>query len=1080
MAEEAVQRTKSTGADQGYETLDPSSHTAERLKHASHEHLHLTTRRFFIGPIPEGWLNSHRKSWYKRRLELSNYSSKTATFAASTSVAHQRQLTGLEGPSATAMFGQSFPQPDDADEDTIAAEDEDDNENDGTFPEELEPVNTAELPIPQILGIEDPNNPPQAKSLPVPAEQNLSEDNPDRGRLTSDRPTSSSPGQETFVTAHEDVGSPRDHGSPTEGFQGPSNTIDQRLSTSVATPSGRDPSPAMGDHAGTASSTASLINHGTLEQGTKMSKKSQRSLQEHDPAPIADDRPGTSHRASAMGIRFAQRVGDQGGKVGGKVMGKVSSAGHRASGMQHRMQARRNTLQEGAVVKVEKMLVRIDTTIQEVSPEFDENDGQKIETQLVEKWREYMVVVRQNHHDDADFRLQFYKSRVIPTIDNGTVGKKCQHEVYLDPRRTRVNLYSSLDKTVVLWHPHRKGTRFFIMRPRSTAHSVEWYTFLRDTLGHLRPSVLVVNVPDLSLTLRLENPFRDLEATRAAVTDSDDEAAVWQKTMVEEQAVAGRIIRRCLEMLEGDPEWSSVLETWSSTAKMGLAWKRYDRLEWVHGVNEQKMYGSMAMRTSHELELRPKEHYPLTVAGKKGKTHQEPLPLEGFLIRLTSQRGMHQRFGKMFFKRLYFTTQNHFLVFCRPARTSPPHPPRLATISGENVPSASEIVEKTPLMFNIEPYPLEDGQIKWLKSGNKSYVARHDREAYEEQQRNIENLTKCDGYINMCRIVKVRNVKWGATPVDDDLEAGSDVDFHQDVPDNQQDDGTTQQIDDDRIFEIVLDNGLIVRLQAYNEETKKEWVKRLRELIKYWKLRTAADSNLFKAVRQANLDHLKIDEEMEAVVGQFARKWEVLKTEASPQLYHMCGIGCCRPITMSGLLYRKPRRHSTFVRCGVILTDSKLLIFQGSLRTRSGAEVPHIHQERQHILDLGDCYVYSGLITEDDLLYQNQTFDSNHPGLHALPRVYLHDGWTSRDQDSMTCFVLWHGLKKSFFRAEEENEGGGTRQRLRQVSRLGVPGRSMVFKCRSRAERDHWVMSIGMEIDRLQQGEDVRLESQKK
>ena len=77
----------------------------------------------------------------------------------------------------------------------------------------------------------------------------------------------------------------------------------------------------------------------------------------------------------------------------------------------------------------------------------------------------------------------------------------------------------------------------------------------------------------------------------------------------------------------------------------------------------------------------------------------------------------------------------------------------------------------------------------------------------------------------------------------------------------------------------------------------------------------------------------------------------------------------------------------------------------------------------------------------------------------------------------MTCFVLWHGLKKSFFRAQEEHEGGGTTQRLRQVSRLGVPGRSMVFKCRSRAERDHWVMSIGLEIDRLQHGEDVRLQT---
>ena len=75
----------------------------------------------------------------------------------------------------------------------------------------------------------------------------------------------------------------------------------------------------------------------------------------------------------------------------------------------------------------------------------------------------------------------------------------------------------------------------------------------------------------------------------------------------------------------------------------------------------------------------------------------------------------------------------------------------------------------------------------------------------------------------------------------------------------------------------------------------------------------------------------------------------------------------------------------------------------------------------------------------------------------------------------MTCFVIWQPQTKSFFKASEEQDSGKTRQRLRYVSRLGVPGRSIVFKTRSRAERDHWVMSIGMEIDRLQGGEDIRV-----
>lgn len=175
---------------------------------------------------------------------------------------------------------------------------------------------------------------------------------------------------------------------------------------------------------------------------------------------------------------------------------------------------------------------------------------------------------------------------------------------------------------------------------------------------------------------------------------------------------------------------------------------------------------------------------------------------------------------------------------------------------------------------------------------------------------------------------------------------------------------------------------------------------------------------------------------------------------------------------MSGTLYRKPRKHTTFLQCGVILCHGQLLIFHGKLRERTGKEIPHIQHERQTVIDLQNCYVYSGLVTDGDLLYQNRTFDSNHPGHNALPRVYLEDGWTSTDEDTMTCFVIWQATRKSFFRSGESVGGGG---RLRYVSRLGVPGRSIVFKARSRAERDHWVMSVGMEIERLQQAEEVRV-----
>ncbi|KAL9105625.1 MAG: hypothetical protein Q9227_009237 [Pyrenula ochraceoflavens] len=1080
-----TQRIESNVSSHGYEALDSGSYTAERLKHATPEHLHLTTRRFFIGPIPEGWLNSHRKAWYQRRLELTTYSSRRATFTAAEISAHQRtgQLTG-DTPSSLAIFGQSFPQPEDihdpAPQDDEVTSDEGDED---VAPTALEPVDTEHEQLPALLGIADPNDPSAPKQIPAPVDNAFPsiQQGPEAAEASP-----KSPAKNTFLTANETFSQEAHDRTPGVSVERTSTpqqeerqvqtngTVENRNSSSLGQETSR--SSTLGNGNG-AESTASLLQHQSTEV---KSKKSKKSLLQHEPSPVVDiageaspqevRRHNHHHHRSSTGVRFdiSENVAHHREQIKRNVAGKYDRATAKA--------ARRDTLREGTMIKMEKMLVRSEYTVNDVDRDFDENASLRIESKLLDKWREFMVVVRKNDQDEADFRLQMYKTRVIPDVEDERVKKKCTHEIKLNPKNTRVNLYSSLDRTICIWHPYRKGTRIFVMRTRAAAHSVEWYTFLRDALGWHRPNTLQINVPDLSLSLRLEKPFEELENRREHIRNLNVEDAAYLRAITEEQAVAGKMIRKCLEMLQGDPEWADVLDRWSHTEKMGLAWKRYDRLEWVHGANEQKMYGSMAMQHSHELELRPKEHYPTSVADMSGNPLHEPEPVEGFLIRLTSQKGVHQRMGRMFFKRLYFTSQNQFLVFCRPAKSTPPHPPRLQTISGSNVPSSGEIVEKSPVMFDVDPFPMEDGDIKWLKSGNKEYVMRHDERACEESLRNLKNLSDCDGYINLCRVVKIRNIHWGASPVDENVDAGPDVDYHEDVSDTRQDDGTTQRFDDERVFELVLNNNLVIRLQAYNAETKNEWIKRLRQLVHYWKLRSAADMELFKATRQSNLDKLSIDEEMEAIVGQFAKKWEVSKSEASPQLYNMCGIACCRSLSMAGQLYRKPRRHGSFVRCNVILSDGKMMIFQGALRTRSGKEVPHIHQERQTALDLRDCYVYSGLLTEEDLLYHNQTFDSNHPGVHALHRVYLEDGWTSSDEDTMTCFVIWHGLRRSFFRANEDTESGGKRQRLKQVSALGVPGRSIVFKCRSRAERDHWVMNIGMEIDRLQQGVDARIE----
>ncbi|KAB8337290.1 hypothetical protein FH972_021591 [Carpinus fangiana] len=1192
--------------------LPYNSYTALRLSHATPEHLHLTTRGCFIGPIPEGWLRSHRRDWYKSKVGI-HYSSRAATFTAAEGTGRHRRVTGLSegsdrnehGAGRPAIGGPraglSFPQPDDVDEEPIQEEPSSDtvvgegvqaaahDKTKGELPTAESPTNgrvhtptrhaltppagrsdderpkssISNIPIingrqpewtegdedetssietirplrePPLTGLSmSASLRPQRPSAP---RMSSSSSSIDRRRKTSMQTSITS---SSFVTASEG-GSSEDEAfeqtaplpegeedGASAGTPGIAITGGQKK-TLQSTAYDRSPDPAAEDAELSNLRSFSLGPEGTSAAASQFSQNrvsSTASLIPHvaaKPSSYPSGNDGTPEEADVgKGSPTVPTTNDTEGageisqpheSALGPIKRHVGGAVHfnlpedsttrerhvraRIAQLKQRRtfkRLRRGKVHDGEIVKMANMLVRAEFTNYELPDEYDENDSLKIETRIIDKWKEFMVVCREADDDDAPFSLQMYKSRVIPAVEKANKRKHATHEVALNRKTTKVNLFSSLDKTIAIWTPYRKGTLIYTVQAKSGADSMEWYTFLRNVLGLARTSVLQINVPDLNVNIRLDNPFQRLESARtmAQAAEGDDEAIL--QTMREEQAAASSIIQRCMHMLKKSPEWKSILDAWAGHERIGLAWKRYDRLEWVYGANEQKMYGTIAMEKSHELELRPKQHYPTTVKNKKVENRTEPTPVEGFLVRLTSQRGADQKLGKLFYKRLYFSTHNNYLVFNRPTKADPPAPPESSSLyEHDGIPSAHDIIEETPIIFAINPYPLtSEKQIQWLSPEvhiRADVRNDFDRAAQVESERRLNLILHSDGLVNLCNVAKVREVHRGATAADANLGSGgsSAVDFDQEVEDTFRDDGATTEFDDDRTFELVLRNGLVIRLQAYDKMTKEEWMHRLRALVDYWTLRIRADITLYKAVRAQNLTQLNIDETAEAVLGQFARKWEVTHSYASPELYHACGLARCRSIAMSGSLFRKARAHASFAKELVVLAHGHLLMFQDGLRSRSGSLLRHIHHDRVAALDLRDCYVYSGLVTEAELgSARNTAFEGARPGHHALPRMYPGDGWSSTDEATMTCFVVWHGKRKSWFRSEAEKErtqsdaGGGSgpkgrkRQQLKLVRSLGVPGKSVVFMARSRAERDHWVMNIAMEIERLSGEDDVRL-----
>jgi hypothetical protein len=989
--------------------LPPDSYTARRLEHATPDHLHHTSKRTFVGPIPEGWLKSHRKQWYRKILPIGGNESRQNTFVAA-QPAPVIETPRQDGAAATP---------------------------------------TAQPTI-------EPRQPPeQSKSISHDQHDNT-------------------------LQQHLLRASPRQ------------NTL--RLSSQSA-----------------------LINN-TARSSTSLLHSSRASA-EAERAPVLTQtdltRPNglTLNPRTSGGLLF-DRARQSVPRVRFNEPSRLQIRA-RAQKLAAKGRLRSSKIKDGEVIKMDKMLVRIDITQQQLPEQFDERVSQGVETRSLDKWREFMVVCRKCSEDGATAVLQLHQTRVIDMSDNGKIKKKPKAQILLSTRHARVSLYSTLDKTLCIWAKEKSRTTIYYLRATTASTAVEWFTFLTSIMGWKRTESLTINVPDLSISLRLEDPFEAIENAQAQAQEADQKICGpdhFERSLTDESGAAGMIVSRCLEMLKDSPDWADVLKAWAKTGRVGLAWKRYDRLEWIHGTVEAKMYGTIAMQRTHDLELRPKDHYPLSVTPRGEKQSiDEPPPVEGFLIRLTSQKGQDRRLGKMLFKRLYFSTLDNYLFFVKPAKATPPPPPKLRANCNGDIPTSEEIAKAVPLTYEVDPYPVEGGKLSWLNEGNVPAhdIHQHDQDAACEAQRNVDMLLSSDGFINLCDVTRVREMQKGASPADANLDDGEDVDFHIDEDQLQgnehTDDGATTEVEEDRTFELVMKNGLVVRLQAYNKNARGEWMTRIRALVDYWTKRAQADMDIYKTVREQNLKSLNIDERAEAVVGQFAYKWEVSQSYASPILYNLCGIAECRTIHLSGLLFRKPRRHSTFTRCHVILSNGHLLIYQDTLRKTSGKKLVHIHHERIASMDLRGCYIYSGLLTENDLLYQNRTFDSNTPGRTALPKIYLEDGWTSTDEDAMTTFVLWHSKSKSWFRSSQNRDdvkdsqkqaaragGAGAgdgnstnsntskRSKFTRVSQLGVTGRSVVFKARSRAERDHWVLGISNEIERLVakgagDGEHVRL-----
>lgn len=176
-------------------------------------------------------------------------------------------------------------------------------------------------------------------------------------------------------------------------------------------------------------------------------------------------------------------------------------------------------------------------------------------------------------------------------------------------------------------------------------------------------------------------------------------------------------------------------------------------------------------------------------------------------------------------------------------------------------------------------------------------------------------------------------------------------------------------------------------------------------------------------------------------------------------------------------MYHKSHLHGTFQNFYHILTRGYLTFFKAHKRSITGRAINECYHKRKGIINLSDCYVYSGSVTEHELMYTSSVrYISTVNGEHKLPRLYG-DGMDCFDDDEECTFVIWEGQKKNVLKFDKkgkdgdggninDNDDGLLNALVQKKTKLDHSGKTWVFRTRSRIEREEWVWAINVEIER--------------
>ncbi|WWD18499.1 hypothetical protein CI109_102951 [Kwoniella shandongensis] len=244
-------------------------------------------------------------------------------------------------------------------------------------------------------------------------------------------------------------------------------------------------------------------------------------------------------------------------------------------------------------------------------------------------------------------------------------------------------------------------------------------------------------------------------------------------------------------------------------------------------------------------------------------------------------------------------------------------------------------------------------------------------------------------------------------------------------------------------FDIEYTSGGSVRLQAASPEVAKEWVERLEALGSYWKRRQRVDARQRMDIAAL---HSKHDPFVDTTMSNAS-------DAGLDEIWDWCAIKGCRSICLAGRLHLKRDKYDKFRLKYFVLTQGCLVSFK--IKRKDS------FHPRKKRYPLFGAYVYSGMLAQDELHEA-----SNSDAFSTQARVYQ-DGLQSSDPAEDTTFCLrlptspsrWGKKRTQPWEMEEDAD-------FLPPGLSKKPATLLIFRARSKLERDRWVWAINAEMER--------------